>query len=84
MSEAMFDFPHPNMQFLQVWKISFMTLSLCFSYFILADHTKQSPAAIWRDLHKLEKWVHRNIMKFNSEECKALHVGETTPCTSVC
>lgn len=70
--------------FCRPWKISFMILFLCFSYFILADHTKQSPAAIRRDLHKLEKRVHRNITKFNSEECKALQLRETTPYTSIC
>lgn len=73
-----------NYSFCWAWKVSFVTLFFCISYFIIADHTKQGPAALWRDFHKLEKWVHRNMTKFNSEEFKALHLGETTPWISMC
>ncbi|GAB0176817.1 mitochondrial enolase superfamily member 1 [Grus japonensis] len=41
--------------------------------------TPEGHAAIQRDFDRLEKWADRNLMKFNEEKQKVLHLGRNNP-----
>ena len=41
--------------------------------------TSEGRAALQEDLDRLEERANKNLMKFNRDKCKVLHVGKHTP-----
>lgn len=51
----------------------------CKSKLCGAVHTLEGKDAIQTDLHRLERWAHANLVKFNKTKCEVLHLGQSNP-----
>ena len=38
--------------------------------------TPEGRAALQEDLERLEEWASKNLMKFNKDKCKVMHLGK--------
>ncbi|GAB0184902.1 cAMP-dependent protein kinase inhibitor alpha [Grus japonensis] len=41
--------------------------------------TSERRATLQEDLDRLEEWANKNLMKFNKDKCKVLHLGKHYP-----
>ncbi|GAB0204351.1 mitochondrial enolase superfamily member 1 [Grus japonensis] len=41
--------------------------------------TSEGTATLQEDLGRLEEWANKNLMKFNKDKCKVLHLGKHNP-----